>query len=259
MTSIPGTSRRARTWSRLSASTSILQAGVFLVHALDRGAELAEPVAGEEMIVLHQDHVEEAEAVVRSAARRDRRFLKFPQTGRGLARVEDLRAIGPGRLDELPGQGRDSAQALEKIERDPLGGEDGPGAAAYFHDRHRLRRQWRHLSGQFRPASSGSTRRKTSAATSVPATIARSLAMARAEAFSFSPTKYWLVMSPVPISSRRARSISWRSSAVKAMPEHNAGRMTVNKACRYKKDPGRAREEKPSNARACHRPNRLNQ
>ncbi len=76
------------------------------IAALSRG----EPVAREEVVVFHQHHVEEPEAMIRPAARNDRRFLKLPQARRRLARVENLRAMGAGGFDELMSQGRDPAE-----------------------------------------------------------------------------------------------------------------------------------------------------
>ena len=48
-----------------------------------------------QMIVLDEDHVEQAEAMIFSAAAGDGVFLKPPPAGRRFARVQDLRARCP--------------------------------------------------------------------------------------------------------------------------------------------------------------------
>ena len=89
--------------------------------------------------------------MIRSAARHDRRFFKLAQAGRGLARVENLRARGAGRFDELVGQGRDAAEALEKIERDSFRGENRARATANFEDGRPAGDSGAILVGRFRP------------------------------------------------------------------------------------------------------------
>ena len=106
--------------------------------------------------------------------------------------------------------------------------------------------------------SPASTRRKTSAATSGPATIARSFAIARAEAWSFSPTKYSLVTSPAADVLAQRQIDQLMSSSEKFMADapavaspgraprparNNGGKDAAQQGRRYKKDPGRARGE----------------
>ena len=71
------------------------EAGSLLAHPLDRCAKLRKPIARQKVVVFHQHHVEEAEAMIRPAARDDRRLLKPAQARRRLARVENLAPLGP--------------------------------------------------------------------------------------------------------------------------------------------------------------------
>ncbi len=95
-----------------------------------------ESVPCEEMVVFHQYHVEKPEAMVGPPAGDDRRFLKLPQARSRLARVEDLRPMGACRFDKLARQGRNPAEVLEKIERDPFGSEDRASPSAHLENSH---------------------------------------------------------------------------------------------------------------------------
>ena len=99
-------------------------AGRVLASATDGGPD----TAGERRVVLlDEDGVEQADAVVRAPAGGDRRLLERPQARRRLARVEDPRT-GPFDLANAPrGEGRDARELLQEVERRPLGGEDRPG------------------------------------------------------------------------------------------------------------------------------------
>ena len=94
---------------------------------------LGEAAGQGDVVLLDQDRVVEAHAVVAPAARRDRGLLQLAQPRRRLAGVEDAGA-GPGdRLDEARGEGGDAREVAEEVERGPLGGEQrrgGPVARA---------------------------------------------------------------------------------------------------------------------------------
>ena len=77
------------------------------------------------MVVLHEDAVEEPEAVVGAAAAEDGVFLQEAQPWRGLAGVEDERAEVIDEAGEGARHGGDAAQALHEVEGGALGGEDG--------------------------------------------------------------------------------------------------------------------------------------
>ena len=79
--------------------------------------------AGEpDVVVLDQDRVEEADAMVRRAAGAHRVLLERAQRRRRLARVEDGDAAA-GRVDELARARGDAGQPLQEIERGPLADE----------------------------------------------------------------------------------------------------------------------------------------
>ena len=78
--------------------------------------------AGEgDVVLLDQDRVVEADAVVAPAAGGDRRLLQRPQARRRLAGVEDAGAGAGDRLDEAGGQGGDAGEVAEEVERGALG------------------------------------------------------------------------------------------------------------------------------------------
>ena len=88
-----------------------------------------------QVIVFHKHHVVEPEAMVLASASDDRRFLQSAKPWSGLSRIEDFRGMLTHRVDKLPGERGDSAQALEKIQRDPLRFKDRPGQAVNLDDR----------------------------------------------------------------------------------------------------------------------------
>jgi hypothetical protein len=89
------------------------------------------------VVVLDEKRVVQAESMVGASADADGVLLERAQRWRGLAGVEDRDA--PSRcLDEMSRHGRDPRQALEKVERDPLGREQRACRAAYLAE-HRAR------------------------------------------------------------------------------------------------------------------------
>ena len=87
------------------------------------------------MVVLHQDAVVEREPVVDAPAAADAVLLEDAQAGRGLARVEHLRAVRLDGLDEPARERGDPAHALHEVQRGALAGQDGGGGTAEAQDR----------------------------------------------------------------------------------------------------------------------------
>src|SRR5438105_2117906 len=87
------------------------------------------------MVVLDQDPVMEAEAVVLSAAGPDRVLLELPKARRRLARVEDGRAGAGDGVHVGSREGRDTGEPAENVEGDSLGGEDRAGRPLHPGDR----------------------------------------------------------------------------------------------------------------------------
>src|SRR5262249_56366939 len=82
------------------------------------------------VVVLDEQAVEEANAVVVASALSDRILFEQSPAGRGLARVEDAgRAAGCGRFDVAACERRDTPQSLQEVGGGPVGGEAGPHRA----------------------------------------------------------------------------------------------------------------------------------
>ncbi len=123
----------ASAWStsaRLCASTSILRFGLPLTCARDGRFDSS---CQTNVVVLDQDRVVEAGAVVRAAARSDGVFFKHPERRRRLARIEHGDPAARG-VDELTRPRRDARKPLEKIERGSLRDEQGTGGAGHDRD-----------------------------------------------------------------------------------------------------------------------------
>src|SRR5919108_398603 len=89
-------------------------------------------------VLLDQDRVVQAGAVVRRAAQADRLLLELAQAGGRLPRVEDLRPRSIHRPDEARGERRHTRQPAKEVQRHPLAGEDRPCAPLHPGDRARL-------------------------------------------------------------------------------------------------------------------------
>src|SRR6478752_3133972 len=89
-------------------------------RALDRGADVARK---RDVIVLDQNGVVEAEAVIAAAAGADRIFLERAKSGCRLAGADDAcpRSLRGG--DERGGRRCNAAQVTEKVQRCPFGGQ----------------------------------------------------------------------------------------------------------------------------------------
>src|SRR5581483_9513701 len=87
-------------------------------------ADRVRPVAqGREVVVLDEDAIGEADAVVVPAALADGVLLQEPPAGGGLARVEDL-AAAAGDIDVAARQRGDAAEPLQEVQGRALRGQD---------------------------------------------------------------------------------------------------------------------------------------
>ena len=87
------------------------------------------------MVVLHQDAIVHAHAVVRAAAAGDSVLLEDAQTRRGLAGVEDERTVLLRRVNKLLRERRRRTEALHEIESRALGRQNRTGLATEREDR----------------------------------------------------------------------------------------------------------------------------
>ena len=85
------------------------------------------------MVVLDEDGVVEAEAVIAAAAGLDRVLLEGSQARSRLAGADDAGAVGRDQGDQVAGGGGDAAELAEEVEGGALGGEKRPRRPA--HDR----------------------------------------------------------------------------------------------------------------------------
>ena len=90
-----------------------------------------------EVVVLDEQAVVQADAVVVAAAGADGVFVEQAEAGDGLARVVDLGSGALDAADEAVGEGGDAGDALEEVEDDALGGEQGAHGAADAEQRRR--------------------------------------------------------------------------------------------------------------------------
>src|SRR5437016_2920473 len=102
-----------------------------MTRGVDRAADSA---SGGDVIILDENRIVEAHAMIRDSSRGGCHLFQAAQAGRGLASVEDA-AGGPGdTVDVTGGERRDAAQALQKIQRYTLAGEQRAGVAGYRRD-----------------------------------------------------------------------------------------------------------------------------
>ncbi len=117
----------SRSCSSVSTSTWSITRGFDVV--LRRADRRGKATGGMNVVFLHEDAVEEADAVIGPAARRNRVFLRDAQPRQRLARIEDSR---PGPLDRLhvrPGPGRHSRKQLHEVDGRALARKDRAGIA----------------------------------------------------------------------------------------------------------------------------------
>ena len=122
------------TCSNVSASTSIFSFGNFSRARRDGGGDGIRLFTAQrgEVIVLDEHHIDQAEAMVVSAAAHDSVFFEAPPAGRGFARVQDLRVGSFDGLDKLRGQRGNAGKPLDEIQRNALGAQQGAGRAVHF-------------------------------------------------------------------------------------------------------------------------------
>ena len=97
------------------------------------GGELdgaADPAGDRDVVLLDQDRVVEAHAMVAPAAGGHRALLERAQTGGRLAGVEDHGTATADRVDVTRREGRHPGKVGEQVERSALAGEQAPGRAA---------------------------------------------------------------------------------------------------------------------------------
>ena len=99
--------------------------------ALEDCCEISLALGGEngEVIVFDEDGVREREAVVVAAAAADGVALEEAERRCGFAGVDDAGVGAGGLFYKLRGEGGDTREALDEVEGDALGLEDGAGRA----------------------------------------------------------------------------------------------------------------------------------
>ena len=97
----------------------------FRGHAVPDPANGRQDAAGRsEMVLLEQHHGGQVEPVVRSPAATHGVLVHGPETGRGLAGVEQPDRARPDRSYEGRREGCDARHPLEEVQRHPLAGDD---------------------------------------------------------------------------------------------------------------------------------------
>src|SRR5262249_39057808 len=84
-----------------------------------------------DVVVLDKYRIIEAEAMIGAAADAHGIFLDGAQTGGGLARAADARAIAPHAFHNRRGLSSNAAQMAKKVERDALAGQDAARRSVY--------------------------------------------------------------------------------------------------------------------------------
>jgi hypothetical protein len=87
------------------------------------------------VVVLDQDRIVEAEAMIEAAAAAHRVFFERPQPRRGLARAADAGVRAGDAAHEFMRRGRHARKAAEQIERHAFGGEHRAGGPVDGHQR----------------------------------------------------------------------------------------------------------------------------
>src|SRR4051794_20336565 len=84
------------------------------------------------MIVFYEHHIEQAGTVINATASDNRRLLQHAQPRGRFARIEYFGRMITNRINKLPCERRDAAEALKKIQRHAFGFEDRPRNPAQF-------------------------------------------------------------------------------------------------------------------------------
>ena len=156
-----------------------------------------------EVVVLDEHHVEQAEAMVVSAAAGDGVFLKPPPAGRGFARVENSRRSAFDGLHELRGQRGNAGKSLDKIQRHALGAQNRARRTGNVQQNVAALTGWPSLASRSILTAAESSGNAASAKSS-PATTSGSRACKTALAVAVSGMVASVVASPLPMSSARA-------------------------------------------------------
>ena len=122
-TSARPVSSTSRSWSSVSTSISILTRWPAWPRA--RSSTARDAAGDRDVVVLDQDRVVEAEAVVEAAAAAHGVFLQRAQARRGLARAADARVGACGAAHVIGRQRGDAGQAADEIQRGALADEHG--------------------------------------------------------------------------------------------------------------------------------------
>ena len=262
-------SSRIRSAPAASASSHLLER---LALDLDLGAGVlqrsstAAPIrpATRRWLSLIEDPVVEPEAVVPAASAAHRVLLERAQSGRRLARVEDLRAGAVDRVDVAAREGGDAREAAEQVERQALAARAARGRGPRV-ARSRPRSASPSAVDRLERGRSGRARRRRRRATSSPQTTPRLLQAGSAPRHvASSGTSASLVRSPAP---RSSASQARTSTAVSSMVRRPARRRDGGRcAGRRGRDPraenrrgsgrrgsrgGRARSARPGDATGC--------
>src|SRR5512133_3170265 len=121
----------ARTFSSVTPpeASSLARPPVSATAGLSELDGDADRAGDAQVVVLDQNPVVEREPVVFSASAAHRIFLERAQSGRRLARIEDLRTGVGHRLDVASREGGDARQTAEQVERQALAREERTGPA----------------------------------------------------------------------------------------------------------------------------------
>jgi hypothetical protein len=108
-----------------------LELRIFCARLFDGGGDSVRlrSTQSSEVIVLDENHVEQAEAKVDAAAAGDSVFFQSSQTGGGFACVENPRVSAFDGIHELHGQGGNAGEALNEIEGNAFSAQDGARVA----------------------------------------------------------------------------------------------------------------------------------
>src|SRR5205809_4799031 len=104
-------------------------------RGVTRGVDCAaDATSGGDVIVLDENRVVEAHAMIRDSSGGGGHLFETAQAGRGLASIEDATACPGDTVDVTGGERRDTAQALQKIQCNALAGEQRAGVPGYRRD-----------------------------------------------------------------------------------------------------------------------------
>jgi len=114
-----------------------LEPGEFFARAGDGGGDGVGRfvVQGDEVIVLDEDHIVQAKPMILAAATGHGVFFEAPPAGRGFAGIENFCAGGVDGGHKRGGGGGHAGEALDKIQGDAFGAQEGAAGAGNFEER----------------------------------------------------------------------------------------------------------------------------